>query len=73
MRIYVKKLYQEAWEFEVEPSDTIENLTLRVEDQRGIAANTQRLVFSGQQLDPQKTLADYNIKKDSTIHLVIRL
>ena len=73
MQIFVRTLHNTIITFSIDPSDKIEDLKRKIQDTEGICIHHQDLIYAGKQLEDQKSLAEYNIQRESTIHMVFGL
>lgn len=73
MQLFVKTLTGKTVSIEVEEGESIEDVKAKIAEKEGIPPEQQRLIFGGQQLQDSKTIDDYDVGDDATLHLVLRL
>jgi ubiquitin C len=71
--IFIKNLNGKSIVINIDANETVESLKQKVQDKEGVSPNQQRIIYAGKQLENGRILSDYNIQKEATLHLVLRL
>ncbi|KAM3279965.1 hypothetical protein ACQJBY_047006 [Aegilops geniculata] len=73
MQIFVKTPTGKTVTLEVESTDTVGDVKAKIQREEGMSQEQQRLIFGGKPLEDERSLAEYNVNKDSTLHLLLHL